>query len=158
MFWDKVKAAVKKTVEVVEKIDSSLEKVERKCLKGKSIDEAIHYEEYSEKAADAMLHPVATVKKVKDIKKVVSTVKEKTVAISKKVNNKIIRPVVEKTKQVKDHLVVRYHVIKNVSSLILRIRNTVVKKVFLTVDAIMIRLFGAKKEIVVRKVETVESK
>jgi hypothetical protein len=89
MFWNKVKAAVKKTVETIEKIDSSLEKAERKVLKGKSIDEAIHYEERSEKAADAMLHPVATVKKVKEIKKVVSTVKDKTVAISKKVGKKV---------------------------------------------------------------------
>jgi hypothetical protein len=85
MFWNKVKAAVKKTVEVVEKIDSSLEKAERKCLKGKSIDEAIHYEEYSEKAADAMLHPVETVKSIK-VKETVST-------ISKKVDEKVITPV-----------------------------------------------------------------
>jgi hypothetical protein len=146
MFWNKVKAAVKKTVETIEKIDSSLEKAERKVLKGKSIDEVIKYEERSEKAADAMLHPVATVKSIK-VKETVSTIK-------KKVDDKIITPVVKKTKQVKRHVVVRYHVVKNVTSLILRIRNTVVKRVFLCVDAIMIRLFGAKKEIVVRKVES----
>jgi hypothetical protein len=142
MFWDKVKSVVKKTVEVVEKIDSSLEKAERKCLKGKSVDEIIKYEEYSDKVSDAMLHPVETVKKVKNVK-----VKEKTVAIKKRVGNKIIRPVVKKMSGV----TLRYRVVKTV----VKIVGTVFKKTISIVDSILVGLFGgAKKEIVVRKVES----